>query len=251
MTEHLAVVERLEGGVFIRMNRAEKRNAVNDALAAAVIRALDDAEADPDVRVIVLTGMDNSFTAGQDMAEATGRVERSSGGGGGSGGLSARLGRVSKPVIGAINGFCMGGGTVTALQCDIRICSDEATFRFPGAAYGLVVAASLLPAAVGQARAKDLIFTGRTIDAAEALEMGLVNKVVPAARLEEVTRDYVRMIAANSPLAVAGAKRVINRASLHREAAGLEGEVNRELRQGVDHSERFSRATDRVVGPRA
>jgi len=231
MNEHLAVVERLEGGVFIRMNRAEKRNAVNDALAAAVIRALDDAEADPDVRVIVLTGMGNSFTAGQDMAEATGRVERSSGGGGGSGGLSARLGRVSKPVIGAINGFCMGGGTVTALQCDIRICSDEATFRFPGAAYGLVVAASLLPAAVGQARAKDLIFTGRTIDAAEALEMGLVNKVVPAARLEEVTRDYVRMIAANSPLAVAGAKRVINRASLHREAAGLEGEVNRELRQ--------------------
>jgi len=140
---------------------------------------------------------------------------------------------------------------VVAAQADIRICSDEATFRFPGAAYGLVVAASLLPAAVGQARAKDLIFTGRTIDAAEALEMGLVNKVVPAARLEEVTRDYVRMIAANSPLAVAGAKRVINRASLHREAAGLEGEVNRELRQGVDHSERFSRATDRVVGPRA
>jgi crotonobetainyl-CoA hydratase len=251
MNEHLAVVERLEGGVIIRMNRAEKRNAVNDALAAAVIRALDDAEADPDVRVIVLTGMGNSFTAGQDMAEATGRVERSSGGGGGSGGLSARLGRVSKPVIGAINGFCMGGGTVTALQCDIRICSDEATFRFPGAAYGLVVAASLLPAAVGQARAKDLIFTGRTIDAAEALEMGLVNKVVPAARLEEVTRDYVRLIAANSPLAVAGAKRVINRASLHREAAELEGEVNRELRGGADHSERFSRATDRVVGPRA
>lgn len=251
MNEHLAVVERLEGGVIIRMNRAEKRNAVNDALAAAVIRALDDAEADPDVRVIVLTGMGNSFTAGQDMAEATGRVERSSGDGGGSGGLSARLGRVSKPVIGAINGFCMGGGTVTALQCDIRICSDEATFRFPGAAYGLVVAASLLPAAVGQARAKDLIFTGRTIDAAEALEMGLVNKVVPAARLEEVTRDYVRMIAANSPLAVAGAKRVINRASLHREAAELEGEVNRELRAGADHSERFSRATDRVVGPRA
>lgn len=250
MNEQLAVVDRFDGGVIVRMNRAEKRNAVNDALAAAVIAALDAAEADQDVRVIVLTGMGNSFTAGQDMAEATGRVQRTSGGAGGSGGLSARLGRVQKPVVGAINGYCMGGGTVTALQCDIRICSDQASFRFPGASYGLVVAASLLPAAVGQARAKDLIFTGRTIDAGEALEMGLVNKVVSTDQLEAVTLDYARMIAANSPHAIQGAKRVINRASLDKEALQLEAEVNRELRQGADHSERFNRATDRVVGPR-
>ncbi len=249
-SESLAIVDRIEGGVIIRLNRPDKRNAVNDALAAAVIAALDEAEANDDVRSIVLTGSGNSFCAGQDMAEATGRVERSVGGAGGSGGLSARLGRVEKPVIGAINGFCMGGGTVTALQCDIRLCSDQASFRFPGAAYGLVVAASLLPAAVGQARAKDLIFTGRTIDAAEAYSMGLVNRVVPAAELEPLAIEYVRMMAVNSPFALKYAKQVINRASLHPEAFELEGKVNRELRSGSDHTERFSSATDRVVGPR-
>ncbi len=250
-TAGLAIVDRIDGGVIIRLNRPEKRNAVNDALAAAVIAAIDAAEADDEVRAIVLTGSGNSFCAGQDMAEATGRVERSAGGAGGSGGLSARLGRVEKPVIGAINGFCMGGGTVTALQCDIRLCSDQATFRFPGAAYGLVVAASLLPAAVGQARAKDLIFTGRTIDAAEAYEMGLVNRIVSADGLEQMARDYVRMMAVNSPQALKYAKKVINRASLQPEAFELEGQVNRELRRGSDHAERFSRATDRVVGPLA
>jgi enoyl-CoA hydratase/carnithine racemase len=251
MVEPLAIVDRIDAGVIIRMNRPEKRNAVNDALATAVIAALDEAEADDSVRVVVLTGMDGSFTAGQDMAEATGRVERADGArAGGSGGLSARLSRLEKPVIGAINGFCMGGGTVTALHCDIRIASENATFRFPGAGYGLVVAASLLPAAVGQARAKDLIFTGRTIAAAEALEMGLVNRVVPADRLEAVCAEYVVMIAASSPGAVSAAKRVINLAVLEEAAFEAEREANRELRGGADHSERFNRATDRVVGPR-
>ncbi|HEY7294776.1 MAG TPA: enoyl-CoA hydratase/isomerase family protein [Dehalococcoidia bacterium] len=252
MAEPLVLTERIDGGMIIRLNRAEKRNAVNDALAAAAIAAIDDADADPEVRVIVFTGSGNSFTAGQDMGEASGRVDRAGGPSpGGSGGLSARLGRVEKPIVAAINGFCMGGGTVTALQCDIRICSDRAVFKFPGASYGLVVAASLLPAVVGQARAKDLVFTGRTFDAAEALELGLVNKVVPHEQLETVALEYARMIAANSPLALRHAKRVINAAALDAAAIELEREANRELRGGPDHSARFNAATDRVVGPRA
>ncbi|HLZ68804.1 MAG TPA: enoyl-CoA hydratase/isomerase family protein [Dehalococcoidia bacterium] len=283
MAEPLVLSEPIEGGVIIRLNRAEKRNAVNDALAAAAIAAIDAADADPEVRVIVFTGTGNSFTAGQDMGEASGRAAPSptlphgDGGGrttqqltlqnpspnalgegqgrgpspGGSGGLSARLGRVEKPIVAAINGFCMGGGTVTALQCDIRICSDRATFKFPGASYGLVVTASLLPAVVGQAQAKDLVFTGRAIDAAEALAMGLVNKVVPHEQLEAVALEYARMIAASSPLAIRHAKRVINAAALDAAAIALERDANRELRGGPDHTARFGAATDRVVGPRA
>jgi enoyl-CoA hydratase len=145
----------------------------------------------------------------------------------------------------------MGGGMVVALYCDIRLCSDRATFRFPGAGYGLVVAASQLPAAVGQARAKDLILTGRTIDGAEAYEMGLVNKLVPHDALEGLARDYVRMIAQNSPRAVRYAKEVINLASLHQEAFRREQEANRELRGSDEQRARFDAATDRVVGPRA
>lgn len=250
MPGELAVVERIEGGVIVRMNRPEKRNAVNKALAAAVVAALDRAEADDEVRVIVLTGTGASFCAGQDMGEATGRVERQPGGAGGSAGLNARLARVQKPVIAAINGYCMGGGTVTALHCDIRLCSERASFRFPGAGYGLVVAAAYLPAAVGQARAKDLILTGRTIDAAEAYEMGLVNRVVPPEELGPLAREYARMIAANSPGAVRYAKQVIDLAALREEAIAREVEVNRELRSGDEHHARFRAATDRVVGPR-
>src|SRR5690242_17014100 len=109
MDKQLAIVERVDAGVVIRLNRDEKRNAVNDALATAVIAALDAAEADPDVRVIVITGTGSSFSAGQDMAEATGRTERPQAGRAiGSAGMSARIGRVEKPVIAAINGFCFG-----------------------------------------------------------------------------------------------------------------------------------------------
>src|SRR5690348_17175043 len=101
MADELAIIEQIDGGVIIRMNRPDKRNAVNDALAAAVIGALDEAERDDAVRVIVLTGSGNSFCAGQDMAEASGRVARAAGGAGGAGGLSARLAAVEKPVIAA------------------------------------------------------------------------------------------------------------------------------------------------------
>lgn len=249
--EPLVLVEAVEGGVVIRLNRPEKRNAVNDPLAAAAIAAIDAAEADDAVRSIVLTGSGQAFCAGQDMGEATGRVERNASvaGAGGAGGLAARLGRCEKPVIAAINGFCMGGGAVVALNCDIRFASDDATFRFPGAGYGLVVAASLLPAAIGQAKAKDLILTGRTVGATEACEMGLVNRVVGRDGLDALALEYVRMIAANSPKAVRASKHVMNLAALDHGAIGQELEYNRQLRGGDDHVARFGAAADRVVGP--
>jgi enoyl-CoA hydratase/carnithine racemase len=245
----LVLVDRVDGGAILRLNRPEKRNAVNDALSSAAIAAIDDLEADDEVRAIVLTGSGGSFCAGQDMAEATGRVQRT--GNGGAGTLSVRVGSVQKPIIAAIDGYCMGGGAVLALQCDIRLGADTAVWRFPGANYGLVVAASLLPAVVGQSRAKDLIFTTRRVDAAEAHSIGLLDRLVPVAELETLAREYVRMIAQNSPGALAWSKRVINAAALDTGAGSLEGEANWALRGGADHVDRFAQATDRVVGPRA
>jgi enoyl-CoA hydratase/carnithine racemase len=244
----LVLVDRLEGGAILRLNRPEKKNAVNDALAAAAIEAFDALEADATIRAIVLTGAADSFCAGQDMGEASGRVDRDGSGAGGAGGLAARIAKVEVPVIAAINGICMGGGCVIALNCDIRFCSDDARFRFPGAGYGLVVAAAHLPAAIGQAQAKDLIFTGRTIGAAEAAQLGLVNRSVPRDELEALAIDYVRVIAANSPSAVRHAKRVINLATLDSEAIQGEIEANRQLRGGPDHVARFDAATTRVTG---
>ena len=247
----LVLVDRVEGGAILRLNRPEKRNAVNDALSSAAIAALDDLEADDEIRAIVLTGSGGSFCAGQDMAEATGRVQRSGDGRGGAGAISTRVGAVQKPIIAAIDGYCMGGGAVLALQCDIRLGADTAVWRFPGANYGLVVAASLLPAVVGQSRAKDLIFTTRRVDAIEAHAIGLLDRLVPVAELETLAREYVSMIAQNSPGALAWSKRVINAAALDAAASSLEGEANRALRGGADHLDRFGKATDRVVGPRA
>lgn len=248
MSEPLAIVEKTPGGVIIRMNRPEKRNATNEPLADAVNAALDAAEADVDVRCIVLTGMGGAFNAGQDFGEATGRSGQ---GGSGSGKLNARLAKVEKPVIGMINGFCYGGGTVTALHCDIRLASDNATFRFPGAAYGLVVAAALLGPAIGQARAKDLIFTTRTIDAKEAYELGLVNKVVPPEKLEALALDYVQMISGSSAGALREAKKAVNLAVHQAAAFEYEREANGRLRSGDDMQSRFNAAADRIIGPRS
>jgi enoyl-CoA hydratase/carnithine racemase len=135
-----------------------------------------------------------------------------------------------------------------ALNCDLRFCVESATFRFPGAGYGLVVAAAQLSAAIGQARAKDLIFTGRTVAADEAQQLGLVNRVVSPSELEGVAAEYVRMIAANSPQAIRHSKAVINAATIDDGAVKREIEANRLLRGGDDHNQRFSDATTRVTG---
>ncbi len=133
-----------------------------------------------------------------------------------------------------------------ALSCDFRLASEKATFRLPGASYGLVVAATLLASAIGPAMAKELIFTARPFDAAEALRIGLVNRVLPEWDLERAALESARLIAGNSPLAVAHAKRVINAAI---SAAGLEqeAEANRALRGGEDHVARFGAAADRII----
>ena len=243
------LVERHEAVAILRFNRPEKHNAVNEQMSAEALDALDACERDEAIRCIIVTGAGGrAFCAGQDMAEASGRIERPAAvRGGGASGLARRIGEFQKPVIAAINGVCYGGGLSIALSCDFRLASVNATFRLPGASYGLVVAATLLTSAIGPAMAKDLIFTARTFDAQEALRIGLVNQVQPVAELESATLEYGRMIAANSPQAIWHAKRVINTAAISAAALEAEAEANRALRDGEDHVARFNEATDRVV----
>src|SRR5881409_3374499 len=156
------IVERLDPRIaLIRLNRPDKHNAINAQMAQELIECLDALEADDDVRVIVLTGAgERAFCAGADMGEsvqamADGRRRDQ------AAQAVARLGRVKKPVIAAVNGYAYGGGAVLAINCDIRVCSETARFRFVGASYGLVVGASRLPSIVGAPAAKELIFTAR------------------------------------------------------------------------------------------
>ena len=149
---------------LIQMQRTEKHNAFNRELDEAVAAALAEADANHDVHCAVLTGSGAAFCAGADMNEAVAAID----GKGRSEGMAQTYGAVAsfrKPLIAAVNGICYGGGALVSILCDIRIASDDAAWRFPGAAYGLVVGGAQLPRIIGPAFAKDLLFTARVVQA--------------------------------------------------------------------------------------
>ena len=251
MTDYEAVIlERHDSVAVVRLNRPEKHNAISRQLSADLIACVDSLERDDSVHVIVLTGAgEKAFCAGADMAQAALEEGPADWSRDWAAQAVARVGRSRKPVIGAINGYAYGGGAVLAANCDIRICSDDAKFRFVGAVYGLVVGASRLPSLVGPAVAKELIFTARTVDAEEALRIGLANHVRPRAELEPFVMKMAAQIAEHSLPALMASKEVIDIASGFREAAKREFEHNAELRQSEEHLSRFRAAAERVVRP--
>jgi enoyl-CoA hydratase/carnithine racemase len=215
VTERLQ--ERKEGAVgWIVFNNPERRNAVSIDMWEAIPRVLDDFGADPAIRVVVLTGAgDKAFVSGADIsqfekerssAEAVKRYdeigERA----------QSRLANYEKPLLAMIRGYCLGGGVGIASACDLRIAADDARFGIPAAKMGLGYRASSMKKLVdivGKPAALEIMLTARQFSAAEALQIGLVQKVVPAAELETATRAYCDMIAANAPLTIRTAKRVI------------------------------------------
>ncbi len=252
MTHNTLIVEREAHIATIRLNRLDKHNAINAEMSGELIACLDAIESDDEARVIVLTGAgEKAFCAGADMAEAVAGPFDVRGTNDGAARAALRLVRTRKPVIAAVNGYAYGGGAVLAINCDIRICSENARFRFVGASYGLVVGASQLPRIVGAPVAKELIFTARTVDAAEALRIGLANHVVPLADLERTVMEMASAIGHNSSASVLASKEVIDMATSNRDAAKRELEHNLELRQSQEHKERFRAAAERVTGDRS
>ena len=257
------VLEERHGAVLLlTLNRPERHHAINRELGAQLAEAIARAEADEGVRAIVLTGGgDRAFCAGADMVETSGLVASGDGDAqttraqpqaepraGGAGAAIAAVAETPLPVIAAVNGYCYGGGASLAITCDIRLASETATFRLPGVEYGLVVAASTLPRLVGAAKAKEIIFTARRLDAAEALAIGLVNAVYPQSELLPATLAMAETIARQSVAAVRASKRVIDAATLSDAARALEAEANRTLRGSPEQTERFRDATRRVTG---
>lgn len=236
-----------EGVAFVRMNRPAKHNAFHRELSLAMSDLFDKLEEDDGVRVVLLTGAGKAFSAGADMTEAMASLDAGARGDAMAQTI-ARVARFAKPVIAAVNGYAFGGGAALACACDIRIASDRASFRFPGASYGLVVGGSQLPRIVGAAKAKELIFTARVVDAAEAERIGLVNRVVPHDALEDAAWELARQIAEQSAPAVRWSKVVIDAATTVDKGIELEIEANRALRGSPEHVARFREATDRVAG---
>lgn len=205
MAETDVLYEVSERIATITLNRPEARNALSSEVLRMLPERMSQAEADPDVDVLILTGSDPAFTAGLDLKEL-GSSGGNLGGGAGTdgsrnrGGVRGPFPRLTKPVIGAVNGVAITGGFELALNCDFLVASEHAKFGdthsrvgvMPG--WGLTV---LLPQAIGVRRAREMSYTGNFMLADEALAFGLVNHVVPHAELIPFTRRLALDIIGN------------------------------------------------------
>jgi enoyl-CoA hydratase/carnithine racemase len=205
-----------DGIARITFNNPAKRNALSIEMRAAIPKALQSLQDDAEVRVLVLTGSGSeAFVSGADISEFGARrtspearadYDRE----------AADSGRAwlafEKPILAMIRGYCMGGGLLTALQADIRIASEDAQFGVPAARLGLGYGfggVDALSQIVGPAWTAEILFSARRLSAAEALSIGLVNRVVPPERLEAEVMELARAIKDNAPLTVAACKAAI------------------------------------------
>jgi len=206
----LVIPEKRGRVAILTLNRPEKRNALNTALRRSLIAALQAAAQDDEVRAIVVTGAgDKAFVAGADISEFEGRspVDQYRVMSGPS--IYSAVEESAKPVIAAINGFCLGGGMELALACDIRIASTSARFGQPEVNLGILPGGGgtqRLPRVVGQGSALYMILTGEMIDATEALRLGLVQEVVEPGSVVARAVEVATTIASKSPVAVAAAR---------------------------------------------
>lgn len=206
----------VEGNIgLLTINSPSTLNALNSAVLTELEEWVDTDAKDEVLRVIVITGEGKAFVAGADIKEmlpldATGAMAFGVHGAR----VFRKIEKLSVPVIAAVNGFALGGGCELALACDLRIASDRAKLGQPEVGLGITPGFSgtiRLPRVVGVAKAKELIYTGKVIRAEEALEIGLVNQVVPAEELMGTALDLARQIGRNSGSAVSYSKEAIDR----------------------------------------
>jgi enoyl-CoA hydratase len=223
VTYKTLLYEKKDGIATVTLNRPDKLNALNSIVYGELYDVFAAIEDDPEVRTVILTGSgDRAFAAGSDVAEmqdmgpleaqkfmATIRK------------ASDRIYSLTKPTIAVLHGYVLGGGNELAMCCDLRIASDKARFGQPEINLGLIPGASgtqRLPRLIGAAKAKEMIFLGENIDAANALSLGLVNKVVPPEKLMEEAMSWATKLASKSSPVLAMAKMAIN--------TGLDTDIN-------------------------
>ena len=212
MAYEFILSERLDGVALITLNRPEKLNALSFPLMQEVDDALTVYEADDDIRAVILTGAgERAFSAGADIHEMAGLsseelARRSET----RGNISWHIASYSKPLIGAINGLAYGGAALLSSSLDLRIGCEKTQFRFLAASYGRVNSTWSLPLLVGLPKAKELLYTGRVVLPEEAERIGLLNQIVPAARLLDSCLEIAQMIAKNDARMVQGIKRLLH-----------------------------------------
>ncbi len=215
------VSEKADGIGHLIFNNPDRRNAVNIEMWQAISSVLQDFENDASIRVVVMRGAGGkAFVSGSDITQFEDQrknAEQSAAFSQHSKNALQRMAMLTKPLIAMIQGYCIGGGIRVAAAADIRIASDQSVFAIPAAKLGLGYSFESVEKLVGQigpGAVKELLFTGRRMNAADALRIGLVNKVVPDADLEATVRDLALEIAANAPLTIRAAKIAVEQAML-------------------------------------
>jgi len=220
LTEPEVIYEIIEGIAYITLNRPEKLNAINPEMRQLLWDSFQDVKNNPDVRCAIVTGKGRAFSTGHDLvAMASARANE----GHTTGDLYVVQSRIWKPIIAAINGICLAQGCGIALGSDIRIASTEAQFGWPQAKRGIssVSGPALLSQVVPRNIAFEFLFTGEFVDANKALELMLVNYVVPPDEVIPKAEEMARKITANAPLSLAA----IKEASIRGSELGLEDRV--------------------------
>ena len=235
-------ITRFGGVACITLDRADKLNAIDMTMMMALDRALCELETDYALRAVILTGTGRAFSVGADInsfaAHDPIKTWREWIRGGHK--LIDRLATLRVPTIGAINGFCFGGGLELALATDFCIADEQASFAAPEVKIGTVPGwggSQRLPAQIGPARAKQMMFTGAPIDASNALAWGLVNEVTESGMVAERAHEIAKEIAINAPVAVEIAKQLaagMNATNLHSTLESLAGGFAKGTNDGAE-----------------
>ena len=205
------LVSRESGVATVTLNRPHVLNAMNLALSQELGQAIAELEEDDGIGAIILTGAgERSFSAGADIHEMrTLTPEQSARAAEVRAESQKRVSSCAKPIIGALNGLAHGGGAVLASSLDFLVGCERSQFRFLAVAYGQMNSTWTLPVIIGWPRAKELLYTGRVVESDEAYRLGLLNHLVPSAKLMDKAFELAQAIAANHPRSVQGVKSLI------------------------------------------
>lgn len=249
MSYETLLYEKEEGIGIVTLNRPDRKNALSFQLRDELMSVFEEMEKDEEVKVVILTGGQNAFSAGADIKERSNvqatqpqiyfnqqRTHR----------FYSMIENFEKPVIAVVSGVAVGGGCELSLVCDLRIASETAQFGVPEVKIGVIPAAGgtqRLPRIIGITKAKELLYTGDFIDAEEALRLSLVNKVVSVGVLMDEAKKMAKKLAANPPLSVKYAKRAVN--------TGMQLDISSALDYEAHCAAMLSVSEDRIEGFKA